>query len=107
MRMKTLFRRVRWWWQRRERGWDDRETWNIDCELARWAAPRLETYRDKAIGYPHRLDADVWFAIVDKMAQAFRFCATYDWELEDGKGRAKYIEEGLDLFREYFFDLWD
>lgn len=48
---------------------------------------------------------ELWFAIVDKMAQAFGFLETWEWEREEGI--QEYVEQGLDLFREYYHHLWD
>lgn len=39
-----LRRHLRWWWQRRTRGFDDRTLWNLDTELYRWFAPRLRAF---------------------------------------------------------------
>lgn len=37
-------RHLRWWWQRRTRGFDERILWNLDTELYRWLAPRLRAF---------------------------------------------------------------
>ncbi len=96
-------RRAKHWWQRRTRGWDESEIWSLDITLSAWLWPRLELLRDHEHGYPWALDEETWFAILDKLAQTFRFIA----EDEDNPARWAYIEEGLDLFREFFHDLWD
>ncbi len=39
-------RHFKWWCQRRSRGFDDRELWNLDNSLATWLLPRLKAFRD-------------------------------------------------------------
>lgn len=105
----------RWWWQRRIRGWDDREIWDLHIEIARFALPRLEWYRATVTGYPGEFSEecgsgggmDAWLAILDKMILAFTLLvAEYDGEIgfiesEDA------INEGVALFGKYFRTLWD
>lgn len=52
MNLRLTKRAVRFWWQRRIRGWDDSDTWSLDHAFQQWAVPRLKRYlevADKAI----------------------------------------------------------
>lgn len=108
---KRLRRNARWWRQRRTRGWDEREVWSLDHTAAKFLAPRVEMLRDQMCGYPIQLDEETWFAILDKMAQAFRFVEADEWILDgpeaEREAKSRYIDDGLELFAEFFLDLWN
>ena len=76
------------------------EVWNTDNTLAQLIAPRLLAFKalDKH-GYPPDFDD------IQKMADAFELMkyagATHTEE------EKQTIEQGLDLFRKYFRNLWD
>ena len=94
--------------QRKERGWDDSELWNLDITIAKLVYPRLKRFKEIAVGYPASLTNEKWDEILDKMIKAFELMATDDSEYytgiqDDGDNS---IKEGLDLFREYFHNLW-
>lgn len=46
--------------QRIFRGWDDRETWNVDYEFFKWVLPRLKRYRELSDGYPPDTTPEKW-----------------------------------------------
>lgn len=48
MRLRTLKRSIKYWFQRRTRGWSDDETWNLDYEFIKWANSRFKKYKEKA-----------------------------------------------------------
>lgn len=57
-----MFNRVKWFIQRRKRGFDDRELWSLDNSLCEWLAPRVKALRlSEKGGYP--------FAIMSKKHQ--------------------------------------
>lgn len=83
-----------------------RDTWNLDFAIAKFVHPRLVRYKQVTNGYPGILNSpEEWNEILDKMIAAFEIiikddCCIYkDWQM-------KIIDEGLDLFREYYFHLW-
>lgn len=41
-------RQFRWWKQRRDYGFDDRETWNLDYEFIEWLYSHCMMYKEKA-----------------------------------------------------------
>lgn len=119
MRRDYLFdikRNLKFFWQRRTRGFDDSELWSLDYTCAKLMAPRLRAFIDKAcIGVPGRMDDSLpfeerekeWKAILTKIQLSFQRIvdsdgATYMYS----ETEQKEIEEGLDLFREWFFNLW-
>lgn len=87
--------------QRLERGFDDSETWALDCTIAKFIEPRLRRFKEIKAGYPSIISEEKWDDILDKMIYAFECInkdTTYDNEDQ--------VNEGLDLFRKYFFNLW-
>lgn len=72
-------RRLKWWIQRRRRGFDDRELWSLDYTFAEFAAPRLRELAKRIHGCPTDLvkndDVDkacmTWQRHINMMARAF------------------------------------
>ena len=48
MSIRTIKRDIKYWFQRRTRGWSDDETWNLDWEFFRWVNSRFKQYRKDA-----------------------------------------------------------
>ena len=46
--IKSIKRNIKYWFQRRTRGWSDDETWNLDWEFFRWVNSRFKQYRKDA-----------------------------------------------------------
>jgi hypothetical protein len=121
---KNFKRYLKMWLQRRIRGWDDSETWSLDYSLAKLISPRLKKLKEKLNNFktfPNSLSTEEegnsdecfdkhfnqWIKIIDKMILAFDIIIkndTYYWN-NQGKLDSR-IEEGLDLFRKHYFDLW-
>lgn len=43
---------IKWFFQRRRYGFDDREIWNIDNTFYNWLLPRLKRFKEKTVCYP-------------------------------------------------------
>ena len=113
-------RRVRFWWQRKTRGWDDSETWGLDHFLAAMIGPRIARLKELNNGYPCEIAAGYgddegpkkWDEILDKMVLGFKlleedncYFGEPNWESKRDEEEKK-IEEGLDIFRKYYRNLW-
>lgn len=48
MNLKIIKRNIKYWFQRRTRGWSDNETWNLDYEFIKWVNSRFKKYKEKA-----------------------------------------------------------
>lgn len=111
--------RARWlkfWWQRRTRGWDDSETWNLDAEIARFALPRLRRFRELPRGYwhdPEAGDDDVLYHkqytehVLDEIEWFLSIHASEDgtWQLESKEDQDRY-DRACDIFGRNFGHLW-
>lgn len=96
--------------QRITRGFDDSELWNLYVTIAKFISPRLKEFirqTSKTQCVPCTfVSYDSWRSTLQKMDTAFEKVAGID-EDEWGKEEWDEIEEGLKLFSEYFFNLWD
>ena len=101
-------RGIKWFWQRKTRGWDDREIYSLDITIAQFIIPRLKFYHDNYGGCPSGLTEEKWKEIVGKILHTFELIAD-EKHLPGSEDFEKYdeiMQEGLDLFRQYYFSLW-
>ena len=92
--------------QRQLRGFDDSETWSLTDTICHFILPRLQRFKEIKTNTPGQLTEQEWNAILDKMIVAFQLTCkdkgSRIWDEEE----SKQIDEGLDLFREWFMGLW-
>jgi hypothetical protein len=85
-------------------GFPDSDIWNLDWSIAKYTLPRLKRLKEIQCGFPGDLGSmEEWDEIIDKIILAFDKIANSEPPTED----CKEIKEGLDLFRKYYFSLWD
>ena len=119
MRLQTLRNLIRHWWQRHTRGFDDGDLWSLDYAIIKFVYPRLKVFRDQAQwgvprhptemddqGHPRSLEVEEWKAILDEMLEGFRLAVEADCYPLIGDDHKK-LEHSLDVFRKWFFALWD
>lgn len=95
-----------WRQQRKERGFDDTELWNLDRSIARWLLPRLKAFRQDTEGYPARLESvKAWEDILDKMILGLDLFVSKD-AIMFSKEESDKVDEAMRLLAEYFMDLW-
>ena len=117
-------RKVRFFFQRLTRGWDDSELWSLNYTIAKFTLPRLQRFKNYHMSYPNNDDdyksSEDWQKILDKMIYGLQACI-HIWYAEekivvDDVVYEKYediewdwfrVSEGLELFGKYFRDLWD
>jgi len=87
---------------------------------AEWVLPRLKELRDHGIGCPASFipckddttEAEFhsgfkkWYIILTKMIRAFEAIAAEETDGYNGEHHP-FVDEGLKLFHEYYFNLWD
>ena len=108
--MTRFQRALRFWWQRRTRGWSDDELWDLDTRFAAWLLPRLKAFaagpaRD---AHPGCLPSvEEWQGVLGEMVEGFELMAAGAHILAHPPGgqRAK-VDRALDLFRQYAHGLW-
>jgi hypothetical protein len=105
--VRDLWWRAKWWFQRRLRGWDDRDTWSLDVAIARFTLPRLKAMRDGVIGFPaHLADMGAWQRILDDIIYAMEVCAD-DERWYEAETDHRRVSRGLRLFGRHFRSLWN
>ena len=98
-------RDIRFWWQRRTRGWDDGDTFSLDHSLAKVILPRLKRFKEVTIAHPSDMSETEWEEKLDKMIAAFEFAAGEERWMAKPEEYEKH-QEGIDLFAEYYWALW-
>ena len=98
-------RTIKYFFQRRLRGWDDSDTWSIPYTTAKLLLPRMKRFKILANGYPMDMTVEEWYVILDKIILAFQIC------VEDDAGtykedRLQKYEEGIELFHKYYEAIW-
>ena len=82
------------------------EVWNTYHTLSQIIVPRLQAFKAlEKHGYcPDFKGMREWNCAIQKMIDAFELMKYANTYSEDEK---RTIEQGLDLFRKHFFNLWD
>lgn len=118
-------RQIRFFFQRLVRGWDDSDTWSLNTTIAEFIYPRLKRFKAIKNSTPVGMNFNEWDDIINKMLFAF---GLEIYEFSDKKGNVaeeigldveeynKYDsyfhtcwekkENGLELFKKYYLDLW-
>ena len=122
---------AKWAWQRVFKGHDDRAVWNMGFYLSDLISKLATELKENNIGTPwhmwdgmtpindnfnyseedNKMAEDKWHEILDKIIVGFKsypeFCDIYDQEDSKLKILKSQFNEGFDLFKKYFDDLWD
>lgn len=61
-----MLRKIKFFWQRLTRGFDDSETWSLDYPFFKWLLPRLKRFREVVIGYPPEITYEEWMKELDR-----------------------------------------
>lgn len=119
--------RIKWAYQRAVRGYDDPWTWDIHSNLSDIMIKILPILRKNCHGCcPNLFDNKrtddecwKWQEILLKIEEGFKAAKRIDcmdnWDDENSSGEAKkkdeedlkIFHEGMALFKEYYFNLWD
>lgn len=82
------------------------DTYNLDMTIAQFILPRLELFKKLTDCYPHQFDSmEEWYKTLDKMIAAFSIIS-HKTPIQRSEEEKSIINEGLDLFRKYYNDLW-
>ena len=113
---------IKWAYQRVRYGYDDPWTWSLDHQLAETLPKVLRKMKKGLHGYPMECkDIKEWKAIIEKMAVGFESAQkllNLDYMIKGKKDSykenkikrkkfEKQFDEGMNLFKKYFFNLWD
>jgi len=114
---RHVMRPARQFWQRGRRGWCDEDSFAIDEWLSRLMPGMLDEIRRREIGWPGEpMTFEEWAGdggILDQIAKGFRAAKLLmDYEYgNEGQPSLEELqaqfEQGFDLFKQWFFALWD
>lgn len=82
--------------------WPD-EVWNLDCQLAKFLAPRLELMAKRIIGHPHDTSMKEWKKLLRDTA---KYCRDYI-ECHDINREYKCRTKIAEFLGKHFHNLWD
>lgn len=97
-------RQNKWKKQRKKRGFDDTELWNLDVTIAQFILPRMKAFvkdKKKNISYGKR-----YFKELDKIIAAFTILSD-DMRLIPSDEENAVIQKGLKLFANHYRGLWN
>ena len=117
MSIKSLKRNIKYWFQRRTKGWSDDETWNLDWEFFKWVNSRfkqyikdaneivdLEFYKFKSKGKEY-----TQLELINRVIKLTHRLIDEDYfmdKLEEAEEITKMKDEVLDIFKLIFFWMW-
>lgn len=98
-----------WSKQREERGFDDRELWNLDATILKFIIPRLKAFREmERWGTPCGISVGTWHIILDRIIEGFQLYLDDEWTTS---AELDYIMKkykiSMKLFAKWFCGLWD
>lgn len=112
MKLRTLKRNIKYWFQRRTRGWSDDETWNLDCEFIKWVNSRFKKYKEQAGKIVdlefHKFQYEgkeyTQLELIDKVIKLSNEYIDIDLLSEDKLDPIK--DEMFDIFKLIFWTMW-
>lgn len=99
-------RYIKHFFQRKTRGWDDSETWNLDVHTAKFILPRLKKFRELNNGYPQGYTEESWNDVLDEMIWAMGEIAAGKQYIYDQEFNYDRLKAALEVFGKHFLDLW-
>lgn len=95
--------------QRRERGFDDSETWNLDMTIAKFILPRLIVFRQLNNGMPQEHTEESYNAVLDEIIEGLTYKANedeYDLSPEEELVHFNKITKAFELLSKHIHGLW-
>lgn len=112
----SIKRVIKFFFQRRVRGWDDSETWDLgNSSFFHWVLPRLTRFKEVTNGYPTGISTfEEWTKILQEMIDLAQ------WFVDEDEGKTNYagdymlwmnierenMERWRELWGEWQFCLW-
>jgi hypothetical protein len=112
--IKYNFKWIKWSWQRAFRGYADCDCWSVDGYLSVIIPDMLRHLKKYSHGIPTDKDGEqfteqVWNDVLDKIIAGFEAAKrmTNDDNPQEYDIDFLIFEEGMKLFNEHYFSLWD
>lgn len=103
MSLRIIKRNIKYWFQRRTRGWSDDETWNLNYEFIKWVNSRFKKYKELASKivdlenhkFTYKRKKYTQLELIDKVI-----------ELSDEYIDSDFFEDKLDQIKNEIFDIF-
>lgn|SRR3990167_652396 len=104
----NLPRAIKYFWQRRIRGFDSFELYSLDSTISKFILPRLKAFRKEAMSYPNDFkNIKDWQKAMDKMIGAFEYnMSDWDGDKKMFNQKNRDYKAGMELFAKYYGHLW-
>ena len=117
MSIRTIKRDIKYWFQRRIRGWSDDETWNLDYEFIKWVNSRFKKYKERAIytvdleyhKFKYKRKEYTQLQLIDRVIELTDEILTDEyWNLiyTDAERLEKNKDEVFDIFKLIYGVMW-
>lgn len=105
--IRRVLRNIKYWSQRKIRGWSDADAWDVGFFVSKKTLPVLKKYRENLISHPASMTIEEWERIVDKIIEAMEIHIK-DLDSLDYVSPDDYMKmlEGFNLFGKYFVNFW-
>lgn len=114
---KEIYRKIKYFIQRGQRGYSDSDLWDAHSHISVLIARMMEDLSKKHSGHPMGLTNKKWEKILKDIAGGFmaseelsdltNMLSNRKREEARRKRLNKKFDKAIDLFREYFLNLWD
>lgn len=112
MSLRIIKRNIKFWFQRRTRGWSDDETWNLDYEFIKWINSRFKKYKELSIAdmtfnkFKYKKKRYTQLELIDKEIELTDNILKNYWVYEDGFDKKEIVDEIFDIFKLIFWTMW-
>ena len=99
-----------WRKQRKKRGFDDTEIWNLHYTMYQFMIPRLERFRDIAMSFPSSETSESYNEklnfIIDSFKARYELYEKYGISIKEEKEICENADRAACLLGALWFDLW-
>lgn len=117
MSLRIIIRNIKYWFQRRTRGWSDDETWNLNYEFILWLNSRFKKYREQAIKmvdleyyrFEYKDNVYTQLQVIDRIIELTDYIINnnyYEMMWSDVEHLEAMKNEIFDLFKMSFGAMW-
>lgn len=117
MSLRIIIRNIKYWFQRRTRGWSDDETWNLNYEFILWLNSRFKKYREQAIKmvdleyyrFEYKDNVYTQLQVIDRIIELTDYIINndyYEMMWSDIEHLEAMKNEIFDLFKMSFGAMW-
>lgn len=101
-----MFQSIKYFFQRLFRGWDDRETWNLDLAFYKWLLSRLTKFRQISTTCPINKTRQEWYKEIDLILTKLRILIKEDIYFSENTIADELKYQILEWFNKNIKNLW-